>query len=76
MRITTKGQVTIPKTIRDSMGLRPLTEIEFVVVSGNVQLRKKRGAAGRGKNLIGRMKGKATAGMTTEEIMALTRTNQ
>lgn len=74
MRITTKGQVTIPKKIRDKMGLRPHTEVEFVVLAGNVQLRKRSGgAAMRGQNLIQRMREKATARMTTDEIMALTR---
>ena len=74
MRITTKGQVTIPKEIREKMGLRPHTDVEFVVRGGSVHLRKKtKTAATRGKNLIRRMKGKATVKMTTDEIMALTR---
>ena len=74
MRVTTKGQVTIPKEIRDKMGLRPHTDVEFAIRGGNVYLRKKtKGAAARGENLIHRMKGKATVRMTTDEIMALTR---
>ncbi|HEB73272.1 MAG TPA: AbrB/MazE/SpoVT family DNA-binding domain-containing protein [Nitrospirae bacterium] len=74
MRITTKGQVTIPKEIRESMGLLPHTEVEFVTRKGNVYLRKKaEGATKRGRDLIKSMRGKATVKMTTDEIMALTR---
>lgn len=74
MRITTKGQVTIPKEIRESMGLLPHTEIEFVTRRGNVYLKKKaEGDTKRGRDLIKSMRSKATVKMTTDEIMALTR---
>ena len=39
--LTQKGQVTIPKAIRDVLGLQPGTEVEFVVMNGMVMLRKK-----------------------------------
>lgn len=35
MRVTTKGQVTIPKEIRDRLGIEPGSEVDFVV-SGDV----------------------------------------
>lgn len=39
--LTQKGQITIPKAIRDVIGLQPGTEVEFVVVNDMVMLRKK-----------------------------------
>jgi AbrB family looped-hinge helix DNA binding protein len=40
MRITSKGQVTIPQEIRDELGLLPNTEVTFAVVDGEARLRK------------------------------------
>jgi len=40
MRIGERGQVTIPKGIRDRFGLTPATQIEFSVVQGSIVLRK------------------------------------
>ena len=72
MRITSKGQVTIPQEIRIQFGLFPNTEIEFVVLEGKIFIKKVSGGT-RSSDLIRRMSGKATADMTTEEIMRLTR---
>ena len=72
MRITTKGQVTIPQHIRDKMRITPSTEIDFVEEAGRVYIVKK-----KGENIITRkfekLRGIATVKMTTDEIMALTR---
>jgi AbrB family looped-hinge helix DNA binding protein len=73
MRITSKGQVTIPQQIREKMGLLPNTEIDFSVEGNKVVLRKVKGRHTRGKAMIARMRGKATLRITTDEIMALTR---
>lgn len=73
MRITEKGQVTIPVEIREQLGFLPQTEVEFTVEGETLRLRKVRRGNRRGKALVTHMKGKATAGMSTEEIMALTR---
>ncbi len=43
MRITSKGQVTIPIEIRERLGFHPDTEVEFEVVGQAVRLRKARG---------------------------------
>jgi AbrB family looped-hinge helix DNA binding protein len=40
MKIGERGQVTIPKEIRDQFGLGPETEIEFRVVRGSITLKK------------------------------------
>ncbi len=73
MRITSKGQVTIPKEIREAAGLLPDTEVEFVMTGGKVILRKQFGKSRRGAKLIAALRGKGTGKMTTDEIMALTR---
>ena len=73
MKITTKGQVTIPREVRDKMGLLPHSEVEFVVEGNVVVLRKVENTNGRGKTVVERMRGRATVRMSTDEIMALTR---
>ena len=75
MRITSKGQVTIPIEIRNKLGLLPDTEVEFSIENDAVVLRKTGKASVRGKRLIQAMRGKATTRMSTDEIMALTREN-
>jgi AbrB family looped-hinge helix DNA binding protein len=75
MRLTTKGQVTIPLPIRMKLGLMPWTEVEFELDGDAVRIRKKRGAAGRGQRLLDAMRRapRPKPGMTTDELMALTR---
>lgn len=74
MRITSKGQVTIPIAIRQRMGFLPETEVEFRVEGNSVVLVKaKKTKETRGDRLISKMRGKATVRMSTDEIMALTR---
>ena len=73
MRVTSKGQVTIPLPIRERMGLLPETEVEFNVEGDRVVLRKAKKKSGRGKAIVAHMRGKVTSGMSTDEIMALTR---
>lgn len=73
MRITTKGQVTIPREVREKMGLLPHSEVEFVVEGNVVMIRKVEGKESRGRKIVERMRGRATVRMSTDEIMALTR---
>ena len=75
MRLTTKGQVTIPESIRHRLGLLPHTEVEFDVVGDSVRIRKKAGSKGRGQRLLDAMRRapKPKPGMTTDQLMALTR---
>ncbi len=76
MRITSKGQVTIPQAVREQTGLLPNTEVDFVVDGGDVRIvksaatrRPSRGA--RTVRLLRANPGRVR--MTTDEIMALTR---
>jgi len=72
MKITAKGQVTIPQGIREKTGMLPGCEVEFVEEEGQLILRKLDGPS-RGEALIELMRGKATVRMSTDEILALTR---
>lgn len=75
MRITAKGQVTIPANIRARAGLLPNTDVDIVHDATGVHIVKARGRRklSRGQELVRRMQGAATITMTTDEIMALTR---
>jgi len=73
MKVTSKGQVTVPLEIRRQLGLLPDTEVEFKVAGGRVYLQKAAGKARRGAALVTHMRGRATVRMSTDEIMALTR---
>jgi AbrB family looped-hinge helix DNA binding protein len=75
MRVTTKGQVTIPQDIRERLGILPHSEVEFDVVGDSVRIRKKKGSKTRGQLLIEHMRRahKPMPGMTTDQIMAMTR---
>lgn len=76
MKVTTKGQVTIPVAIRERLGLHPDTEVEFTIEGDAALIRKARSAKtakGRGARTVAHLWGRATVAMTTDEIMALTR---
>ena len=75
MRMTRKGQVTIPMAIREKLGLLPNTEVEFEIDRDAVRVRKARQSQRltRGQALIEHMRGRGTRRITTDEIMRLTR---
>ena len=76
MRITTKGQVTIPIEIREKLGLLPNSEVEFEIVGNAVRMRKVRrlkDAGRRGKSIVQRLRGRGSVRMSTDAILALTR---
>jgi AbrB family looped-hinge helix DNA binding protein len=72
MRVTSKGQVTIPQHIRDLLGIQPGAEVRFEVEGDAVKITKE-ADSDRGRELVDRMRGAARGGMSTDEIMALTR---
>jgi AbrB family looped-hinge helix DNA binding protein len=75
MRITSKGQVTIPQSIREKLGLTAQVEVEFEVLKGGALIRKARKgkAKSRGTGIVARIRGKAKTGMRADELMALMR---
>jgi antitoxin PrlF len=71
--VTSKGQVTIPKPVRDRLGISPGSKIDFEIdEDGRAFLRRADKLAVRPSRLE-RMRGTATSGLTTDEILALTR---
>ncbi len=75
MRMTSKGQVTIPMEIREKLGLLPNTEVEFEIDRDAVRVKKAVAPRrpDRGRALIDHMRGRGTRRITTDEIMKLTR---
>lgn len=73
MKVTTKGQVTIPLAVRERLGLLPNTEVEFVLKDGHAILRKLRRSRRRGAKVVAHLRGRGSVSLTTEQIMALTR---
>lgn len=74
--VTSKGQVTIPKKVRDHLGIRPGTAVDFEAdPDGRVVLVKKSGGprARRRTSRFAALRGTATVKMSTRQIMALTR---
>ena len=70
-KITTKGQVTIPRRLRNFLGLKPGSEVDFELAEdGRVFLKTRKQAP---ESRFARLRGSAKLGMTTDEIMALTR---
>jgi antitoxin PrlF len=70
--LTVKGQVTIPKPVREKLGLKPGDEVTFELgADGAVVIRK---AGGKPKpSRFAKLRGSAGPGLTTDQIMALTR---
>ena len=75
MRVTTKGQVTIPQHIREKLGITPATEVDFVEEGERVFLVKRTGKKAATRKFA-KLRGVATVKMTTDEIMALTRSDR
>ena len=73
MKVTEKGQVTIPKELRDALGIDAGTEVDFERNDDTIVLRKSTAQPTRGRRLADRLRGRGDVAMTTDEIMALTR---
>jgi len=71
MRVTTKGQVTIPRSVREILGIVPETEIDFIEDHGRFYIVKSDEPKITGK--FKKLRGIATAKMSTEDILRLTR---
>lgn len=73
MKVTTKGQVTIPQEIREQLGIHPGSDVEFTVEGNAIRITASSRSSSFGKGLVERMRGRGTVRMSTDEIMALTR---
>ena len=74
MRITSKGQVTIPQAIRERCGLVPHSEVEFVEEGGRVVLQRVEPGASRGQEAVERLRhARLRTRLSTDQLLALTR---
>ena len=73
MRITSKGQVTIPQEIREELGLHPKTEVEFTVEGDKAVIRPKAGASTIGELTVKRLRQGPKMIMSSKELMAMLR---
>jgi AbrB family looped-hinge helix DNA binding protein len=73
MRVTTKGQVTIPQEIREKLNIKPASNVDFKIAEdGRVYIVKTEDSDNK-SNRFSRLRGAGTVKMSTDEIMALTR---
>lgn len=72
MKITSKGQVTIPIYLREKLGFLPNTKVSFRV-EGDALIIEKTETRTPGGALIERMRGRGTVKLTTDQILAQTR---
>jgi AbrB family looped-hinge helix DNA binding protein len=74
VKLTSKGQVTIPQALREKFGLLPETEVTLEEADGGVLIKPAAATRRRdGEAWLKRARGSATAKLTTDEIMSLTR---
>lgn len=76
MRITSKGQVTIPQDVRERAGLMPGSDVEFKIEAGVVRLVKAKRQSTRrtrGQKLVDGLRGRGNFKMSTDAIVALMR---
>ena len=73
--VSSKGQVTIPKAVRDLLGIKPGNAVAFEMDRDGRVIVSKVGTHGRRRHprWVEKIRGSAGPGMTTDEIMALTR---
>jgi AbrB family looped-hinge helix DNA binding protein len=73
--LTSKGRITVPKEVRDFLGIGPGSKVTFeVTVMGDVMLRPLNAQEAL-PGPVASVRGSATAKMSTDEILRLTRGN-
>lgn len=75
MKVTTKGQVTIPQEIRDKFGITSNSEVDFFEEGNRIYIIKI-DKPNKIKNKFRKYRGISNIKMTTDEIMSLTRDNK
>jgi antitoxin PrlF len=70
MKISERGQVTIPKELREQLGLGPDTDVRFIVREGRLEIEKEPTSQ---RGAVERLYGRKKFGRTTDELMALLR---
>lgn len=76
MRLNSKGQVTIPAPLRELHGLHEGDELDVVEDDGTLRIVRVEGSQSHGKRIVGRMRGRATTSMTTDQLLHLLRCDE
>jgi AbrB family looped-hinge helix DNA binding protein len=71
--VTSKGQVTIPKPVRDHLGIGPGSQVAFRLADDGAIVIEKADATTPRPSRFAKVRGSAGPGMTTDELMALLR---
>jgi antitoxin PrlF len=69
-KVTSKGQVTVPKRLRDAVGLKPGSRVSFELRDGHILLKRESKPA---KSRFAKVRGTLKSSLTTDQIMALLR---
>ncbi|MGI8623727.1 MAG: AbrB/MazE/SpoVT family DNA-binding domain-containing protein [Solirubrobacteraceae bacterium] len=72
MRVTAKGQITIPQELRERMGLGPGAEVEVVPAEEGALIRPVTRST-RGSELVARLRDSGESGLTAEVVLRMTR---
>ncbi|MDQ3723580.1 MAG: AbrB/MazE/SpoVT family DNA-binding domain-containing protein [Actinomycetota bacterium] len=72
MRMTSKGQVTIPQELRDRFAMGPGAEVEVVATEDGALVRPL-APASEGSRLVARLRDRADGGLSADEVLRLTR---
>jgi AbrB family looped-hinge helix DNA binding protein len=72
MRVTSKGQVTIPQELRERFGLRAGTEVEVVAADDGALVRPVTQRS-RGEALLAALRDRADGGLSADEVLRMTR---
>ena len=73
MRLNSKGQVTIPAVIREKHGLHEGDEVDVIEDGNTLRIVRVQASPTRGERLVHRMRGRATTGMSTDQLLELLR---
>ena len=72
-RLTIKGQVTVPKKLRDAFGWAPHTELKFEQMVDGIKLTGLKKSNSRGEKLVKRLRGKGNRKWSSDDILGMTR---
>ncbi len=73
MRITSKGQITIPQDVRQHLGLHPGDDVDVLADDGFAKIVPADGPASPGRRVVQALLGKGDVDLSTDEILAMTR---
>jgi len=73
MRLNSKGQVTIPASLRERHGLHEGDEVDVIEDGSTLRIVRAEGSTTRGQRLVRQMRGRATTSMTTDQLLDLLR---